>query len=364
MLSVGLNRKYKFAYKFFSEIKKITTSNKYKERNLKDEGMKIDIKNDFSNYIKISKNNQIENEKSNIIVDSEHSNSAKLDQQNINIQEEIKFQLESKSKRNLDKIIKEEEEESAREKYIEFTKILKTQDAIRRKEDIEISKVLKNPILSYVSLRSVLMQRNFLKKKNFENDSEEKIKSGNNMKKFEINLKNLEKFNFNFKEPITLYELDVESIEIFRKSRPLFKTYFFLSVLSNLVFTFSFEALFTYTKYFYATCYISNSITLVTYIIAKKIKNRILTLEYLHDEKSLKIRKWKSIWGGNSIEEIKIRIEDLEMVYSNKLLEQGVSLRYRNDIYKHFWIGVAEEGLWHNIELFENLFGKIKAYEA
>jgi hypothetical protein len=356
MFSTGLLRKNKYFHKFFSEIKKNTTANKFKKRDPDGQETKGDNKNDFSNFKLFSKNNPNENEK----VNSQNSNSIESEQVNTNIQAKAES---SNSKHNLDQIIKEEEEESASEKYKEFTKNLKTQDAIRRKEDIEITKVLKNPKVSYISLRSVLMQRNFLKKRNFDSESTENKKVERQVNNFEVNLKTLEKFNINFKEPITLYELDVESVEILRKSRPLFTTYFILSALSNLIFTFSFDALFIYTKYIYGTCYVSNSCALITYLISKKIKNRVLTLEYIHDEKSVKIRKWKSIWGGNAIEEIRIPIEELEMVYSKKFLEQGVSLRFKNNKNKYFWIGVAEEGLWHNMELFENIFGKVQEYE-
>src|SRR5689334_20882773 len=95
-----------------------------------------------------------------------------------NLRKNVKFYCEKENKnlediQKINKIIEGETEESTQEKYKDFMKTQKHEDAARRKIDRDTYKVLKNTTIPFYNLSKVLLQRNFLflkKKTNTEVD--------------------------------------------------------------------------------------------------------------------------------------------------------------------------------------------------
>ena len=94
-------------------------------------------------------------------------------------------------------------------------------------------------------------------------------------------------------------------------------------------------------------------------LVNKKLKNKVLSIEYLHDQRAVRLTKWRKY--SNNIEQFTYPVEDLEMFQSKKAFETGVNLRHKKNSKITYWIGgLEQDGIWHNRKLFENLFGKLK----
>jgi hypothetical protein len=100
---------------------------------------------------------------------------------------------------------------------------------------------------------------------------------------------------------------------------------------------------------------IMNSSLFMLWLLKKKYKCRVLSLEYLHDGASVRIRTYKTL--SNNTRDTIIECKKLYLFNSNKYMEYGLNLGVKgsNEV---FWLGAEEEGIWHNKLLFENLFNK------
>jgi hypothetical protein len=98
-----------------------------------------------------------------------------------------------------------------------------------------------------------------------------------------------------------------------------------------------------------------NSSLFMLMLLSKKYKSRVLSLEYLHDIASIKIRTYKTL--SNKTKEIIIPCKNLFLFKSNKFMEYGLNLGVIGTS-EVFWLGTEEEGIWHNKQLFEDLLGK------
>jgi len=254
---------------------------------------------------------------------------------------------ESENLKNGKKFPFEKEEESTQEKYKEyFIKNLKEEEAIRRGVDQEFYNQLKNNKLSPSKFTSLLMKRNFLKFK------EENYKPKNDE---EISIKDLQELKI--EEPITLYEIDLNSVTQYKKLDHLIKAYSFLFISVNSLFTFSFKLLFLQTSLIYSTTYLINALTMISFLYVHKLKNfKILAIEYLPIENSIIITKWK--YFSKKFQKIKFSCEELELFESEKIFEGGLNLRLRNHKNVQFYLGSDEEGIWHNRKIFDEIFKK------
>jgi hypothetical protein len=242
----------------------------------------------------------------------------------------------------------EKEEESAQEKYKDyFIKNIKEEEALRRSVDQQFYDQLKKNSLSPTKFSSLLIKRNFLKFKE-ENFKQDEVK--------EINLKDLD--DLNIEEPITLYEIDLNSVTQYKKLDSLIKNYSILFVLFNCCFAFSFKLLFMQTTLIYLTTYLINVLTFITFLYVNKLKNfKILAIEFLPNEKSLVITKWK--YFSKNVQKIKFSCDELEIFESDKYFEGGLNFRLKNHKNMQLYLGSEEEGIWHNRKIFDEIFKKL-----
>ena len=131
-------------------------------------------------------------------------------------------------------IFEEEEEESAQEKYKEFSKTLKNEEAAKRKEDFEVNKILTDKNVNVKEIPRMILKRNFLLNK--VNPVEPKKSN------VEINIDILNKLNL--KEPKALYEMDLVTLKAFKGNHNLFLGFGAISLFSNSTFLLKFNILF------------------------------------------------------------------------------------------------------------------------
>ena len=256
----------------------------------------------------------------------------------------------------LKKIIKEEEEESAQDKYKEFNQIIKDQEAMRRKEDFDVYNLIQNSKIPFKDIQKLVLQRNFFKKKK---ETKFELQEDKDMKDEldNLNLEILDKLNI--KEPVALFEMDLETFATYKNLDSMLKLYSLITILLNSAFCFNFNFLFLHTKFAYYSCYLGNSLMFIFLLLNQKIKNKVLALEYLHEEKAIRVTQWRKFSTGKIVK--KYSVSDLEMVYCKKIFEHGVNLRSKTSKKELLWLSSLEdEGIWHNKVLFENLFGKIE----
>jgi hypothetical protein len=241
----------------------------------------------------------------------------------------------------------EKEEESAQEKYKDFiVKNLKEEEAFRRSKDEEFFNQMKKNQLSPTKLSSLLMRRNFLKFKEEKSVPEPEV---------EIDLKDIE--NLKIEDPITLYEIDLNSINLYKKLDPLIRNYTIFAILFNGGFALSYKMLFMQTTLTYLGAYLSNILIFVSILYVNKLKNsKILSIEYLPRDKSIIITKWKNF--SKNTQKIKFAAEELELYESDKFLEYGLNLRMKKNKKNNLYIGTDEEGIWHNRKIFDEIFLK------
>ena len=247
-------------------------------------------------------------------------------------------------KNNNTRLFQEEEEISAQEKYKEFSKSLKNEEAAKRKEDFEVNKILSDKKINVNEIPRMILKRNFLLNKI--NPVEPKKSN------VEINIDILNKLNL--KEPIAIYEMDLVSLKAFKGSHNLFLGFGASSIFANSTFLLNFDILFGYTNFIYFFCYLTNTLSFFTYLLLKKLKTRVITIEYIHEKKTLKLAHWATF--SNKVIIKNYQIDDLEIIESDKILEQGIHLRLKSDAKKTFWIGSFDEGIWHQKEFFDSLF--------
>jgi len=262
-----------------------------------------------------------------------------------------------KMHQNLEKIIKEEEEESTQDKYKDFMTEIKKNEFHKRKFDNERYNFFKKFDIPFYDIKKILLQRNFLKLRKIDSEIKANLVDHINNLENSLSLKKIEEIKFS--DNITLYEIDYQTSEIYKKITFYMKLYFSLSLIVNLGFYFSFNLLFLKTNLIYLLCYFSNTLSFFTLLLNKRIKNKVLSIEYLPIYKSLKIRKWK-LFSSKVVEKVYL-IKDLEMTNSinGRFLEEGVILKNKNNSKDIIWVGLTNESIWHNKFIFEELFGKI-----
>lgn len=238
----------------------------------------------------------------------------------------------------------EKEEESIQEKYKDyFVKNMKKEEAFRRGKDQEFFNQLKKNKLPPTKLSSLLLKRNFLK------FNEEKITT---QEEKVIELKDIE--DMKIEDPITLYEIDLNAVTMYKKLENLVRNYTILALLFNGGFVFSFKMLFMQTTLVYLGAYLSNILIFVSLLYVNKLKNsKILAIEFLPKENSIIITKWKNF--SKNVEKIKFSCQELELFESDKFLEYGLNIRMKNNKKVNLYIGTDEEGIWHNKKIFEEI---------
>ena len=140
-----------------------------------------------------------------------------------------KFNIERIDK--LAQIKMEEEEESAQQKYSEFfTKQIKDQEAVRRKDDRQAYDIINKGSVTIDSLKKIVLQRNFFNRKTKSENSEitKDLKENINQLNREIDMEILEKINI--KEPVALYEIDLHNFNNYKSLDKILKAYFLFSV--------------------------------------------------------------------------------------------------------------------------------------
>jgi len=192
------------------------------------------------------------------------------------------------------------------------------------------------------------MQRNFLKKKYEENE----------MKQI-VDMNYLD--SLDLPESILVYEIDFSKINIMKTTKKIQKYFSLVVLLNNLLFVGNFTYLFERTFNCYVSTYGLN-ITLFCQVLTnhKLFANRIFQMEYLQKEKKVKLVKQKGIFFNKTKEYI-ISIDNLERYHSTKIYENMINLRNKtsNELYSF-----TENGIWHNKQIFEAIFGKLDEVET
>lgn len=263
----------------------------------------------------------------------------------------------------------EAKEESAKEKYKDFTiSTLKQQEGTKRRLEFETNKKFKeiskkegSPLLD---IKKVLLGNNFLfdkKKKSKDSKHKENIINNidnDNINKVEIlNLEEMKEMDLDF--PILLYEVNEDTINMGKNLNKLLKMYSFAFVSLNLSVLFFNYLFFVQLNKIYLISYIISPLTFINVLISRFFKRGNI-LELLYNPKSNKIIMTRfKLLSFKKIEYLYFNVEDLELIQNcSKICFPRVYLRERKN--KENIYALNEISIWHNLNLFNKLFGDLQ----
>lgn len=257
--------------------------------------------------------------------------------QNVTPQKENKFSFED-----------EEDKEDIKEKYKDFNiSHIRDQEAQNRRNDIntfnKMKSIFKTDPTKIGTLQQSLLQTNFLRKR--------KDIIDDNLAPLEIDKNILDTLNID--EPILLYEINSDSLAEINQLLKLTKLYMVFMIGVDFFALFSYNFLFLYNGRAYFFTYLTHSLGFVSILVAYIFKStRVLSVEYIHKDKTVKITRWKLFTKGT--EDIIYGINELEIFKSNKSFTFPLNLRVIKNPTNIY--ALNEIGIWHNYPIFESLF--------
>ncbi len=274
----------------------------------------------------------------------------------------VNFNFCSKNDKDkiLSDIIKDEQEETSQDKYKDFMNNIKQKEELRRRADKESLEVLKTLKMPYNKINKIVLQRNFMKRKKQSSDEVENNTEEVTIETLDQMINHTHTHTKENNQSILLFEIDSMCLAVYKSISDSSRIYLLLALLCNSAFYFNHKLLFMYTPLAYFLCYFANAGLLFAYFLNKKCKNRVLSIEYFHQKKSVIVKRF-SLHNTKLVESKLYNVSDLALIYSRegRFMERGITLRSKIDSNEVLWLGMENEAIWHNLPLFEELFGKI-----
>ena len=248
--------------------------------------------------------------------------------------------------------INEEKDASPQEKYKEYsTEYFKAKEAFTRSEIYSMKKKLEKAGKSdpdwQLNLNRKFIQRNFLNKENIFYDFE-KEKKEEKIINYEF-VKNL-----NLIEPLMIYETYYKSYKILYKIKRKFMIYCFITSAAYYKFFFNYNFLFAHN---FTAYLVTNTafIMLVIYWNLIKFYNKTIVLSAKYDnlDDSVIFQTHRYFLKGGATH--KIKVSDIEC-FKKKVFTLGDYIFVRSKSDKKLLFMLFREAIWHEKEVFENIF--------
>jgi hypothetical protein len=248
----------------------------------------------------------------------------------------------------------ESENISPSEKYKDFRlDNLKTySENVRKEQQFFNQKMQQYEKLGPIEIKKIgrsLFNRNFLNKKPLERHEKAEIEKNEELKSF--NLDDLKKLSLT--EPITMYEISESFFQLIRTTQKFFLIYLLMNFPFSFYILTSYKAIFLKTTIAYGTVYAMNFLTCLACLLNYKIKkSTVIELLYDNKDESIIIRTFRSVFNMG-VKEVRYKLDELEYIESNKLLESEFVLRVKRN--KKVVYCFVDDGLWFHKDILSKL---------